>query len=55
MRSMQFERYGYDVLDIPLEEGILCLIKPPANNYWLHSIPTDTSTKCHIGVVFRNF
>ena len=54
-RSMRFERSGCEELDIPLEHGTLCLIKPPTNDYWLHSIPTDNSSNIRISLVFRNY
>lgn len=54
-RSMYFERYGYEQLDIPLDAGDLCIIKPPTNDYWLHSIPTDSTKNTRISLIFRNF
>lgn len=54
-RAMRFERRGYEALDIPLEKGTLCLINPPTNDYWLHSIPADDSSHVRISLVFRNF
>ena len=55
MRSMRFERNHFDMLDIPLESGALCVINPPTNDYWLHSIPTDTTTNIRISLIFRNY
>lgn len=40
-------------LDIPLNSGMLCLLKPPTNDRWLHSIPKDNSTTYRISLVFR--
>ena len=54
-RAMRFERRGYDTLDISLESGTLCLINPPTNEHWLHSIPADDSVGVRISLVFRNF
>jgi alkylated DNA repair dioxygenase AlkB len=54
-RKMRFERSGCETLDILLESGMLCLINPPTNDYWLHSIPTDTTKNPRISLVFRNF
>jgi alkylated DNA repair dioxygenase AlkB len=54
-RAMRFERTGCEKLDIPLEDGALCVIKPPTNEYWLHSIPTDDTTGIRVSLVFRNF
>ena len=54
-RSMYFERRGYEQLDIPLVAGDLCIIKPPTNDYWLHSIPTDSTKNTRISLIFRNF
>ena len=54
-RTMRFERSNFDMLDIPLESGSLCLIKPPTNDYWLHSIPLDTTTNIRISLIFRNY
>lgn len=55
IRNMRFERKGYEVLDIALEGRMLCLINPPTNDYWLHSIPPDTTKNPRISLVFRNF
>lgn len=55
IRIMRFQRYGYEILDIPLESGMLCLINPPTNDYWLHSIPPDKTKNVRISLVFRNF
>ena len=54
-RAMRFERRGFDILDIPLKPGTLCIIKPPTNDYWLHSIPIDTTMNIRISLVFRHF
>lgn len=54
-RTMRFERSGCETLDIPLESGTLCLINPPTNDYWLHSIPSDATKNPRISLVFRNF
>ena len=54
-RIMRFERSGFEPVDIPLEKGDLCVINYPTNNYWLHSIPTDDSTKTRASLIFRNF
>lgn len=53
-RAMRFER-GSMKVDIPLAAGTLCLIRPPTNNYWLHSIPTDDTKGLRASLVFRNF
>ncbi len=52
-RVMRFERKGWETEDLLLEEGMLCLINPPTNDYWLHSIPPDNSTGRRISLVFR--
>jgi len=54
-RNMRFERSSYDDVEIPLQSGTLCLLNPPTNDYWLHSIPPDSSTSYRISLVFRNF
>lgn len=54
-RTMRFERAGYEPLDIPLPAGTLCLINPPTNDYWLHSIPADDTLNVRVSLVFRNF
>ena len=54
-RRMKFERNGFDSLDVELESGDLCLINPPTNNYWAHSIPTDTTKDVRVSLVYRNF
>lgn len=52
-RIMRFERRGWETQDILLEAGMLCLINPPTNDYWLHSIPIDKTTTPRISLVFR--
>ncbi len=53
-RVMRFERGGYEMIDIPLTAGTLCLLQPPTNDYWLHSIPRDSTVAPRISLVFRN-
>lgn len=53
-RTMRFEK-GRDVKDFELPDGTLFLIHPPTNDKWLHSIPTDKTTRPRISLVFRNF
>jgi alkylated DNA repair dioxygenase AlkB len=53
-RTMRFER-GSKKVDIPLAAGTLCLIRPPTNNFWMHSIPVDDTKKVRASLVFRNF
>lgn len=52
-RVMRFERKDWETQDILLESGMLCLINPPTNDYWLHSIPTDKTTAPRVSLVFR--
>jgi alkylated DNA repair dioxygenase AlkB len=52
-RVMRFERKGWETQDILLDAGMLCLINPPTNDYWLHSIPADESTSPRVSLVFR--
>lgn len=52
-RVMRFERCGFPTKDYTLEAGTLCLIKPPTNDSWLHSIPTDATTTPRVSLVFR--
>lgn len=52
-RVMRFERGGTKH-DFALSSGTLCLLHPPTNDYWLHSIPVDASTEVRISLVFRN-
>ena len=54
-RIMRFERSGFEPIDIVLDKGDLCIINYPTNNYWLHSIPTDDTTKSRASLIFRNF
>lgn len=57
-RIMRFDKCNKSSpsLDIPLESGMLCLINPPTNDYWLHSIPATPALKeMRISLVFRNF
>jgi alkylated DNA repair dioxygenase AlkB len=54
-RIMRFERSGFEPIDIVLDKGDLCIINYPTNNYWLHSIPTDNTTKSRASLIFRNF
>ncbi len=53
-RNMCFERRGFPTQSIPLELGTLCVINPPTNDYWLHSIPEDDTTEPRISIVFRS-
>jgi alkylated DNA repair dioxygenase AlkB len=41
-------------IDVALKHGSLCLICPPTNDTWLHSIPKDNSKTPRISLVFRN-
>jgi len=53
-RIMRFERNGL-IYDIPLTNGSLCIIYPPTNNKWLHSIVCEKEIKTpRISLVFRN-
>lgn len=54
-RTMRFEKSNEAPLDISLSAGSLCLIQPPTNDFWLHSIPNDASTDIRISLVFRYF
>lgn len=53
-RVMRFERKGFEPINIDLDAGTLCLLQPPTNDYWLHSIPKDSTTTPRISLVFRN-
>lgn len=60
-RKMRFGKSGSsseeDQIDIPLSSGTLCLINPPTNDYWLHSIPvsrSNCSNTPRISLVYRN-
>jgi alkylated DNA repair dioxygenase AlkB len=53
-RIMRFSKAGYETVDIALPAGTLCLMNPPTNDYWLHSIPKDKTTAPRISLVFRN-
>jgi alkylated DNA repair dioxygenase AlkB len=52
-RTMRFENNG-KIIDIPLKSGSLCLINPPTNDYWLHSILKDDTTNPRVSMIFRN-
>ena len=57
-RIMRFESINSidgqkKIIDIPLNSGTLCLIKPHTNNKWLHSIEKDNSTTIRISLIFR--
>lgn len=53
-RTMRFER-GETAHDVVLSAGTLCLLYPPTNDYWLHSIPLDPAlTGVRFSLVFRN-
>jgi alkylated DNA repair dioxygenase AlkB len=52
-RIMRFDR-GHQHLEIELSAGTLCLLQPPTNDYWLHSIPKDSSTGTRLSLVFRH-
>jgi alkylated DNA repair dioxygenase AlkB len=51
-RTMRFERFGKK-FDVVLEQGTLCVINPPTNDYWLHSIPADDTTDPRASLIFR--
>ena len=53
-RTMRFERRGAVAIDISLPAGSLCLLQPPTNDHWLHSIPRDDTVTPRISLVFRN-
>jgi alkylated DNA repair dioxygenase AlkB len=53
-REMRFERHGCAPVSVPLTQGTLCLIQPPTNDHWLHSIPKDATTGWRMSLVFRN-
>jgi len=58
-RVMRFEygRYGQipdKTIDVALSRGTLCLIDPPTNDFWTHSIPKDSSTTARMSLIFRN-
>ena len=57
-RTMRFEEITNTnqpkIIDIPLTNGTLCLIDLPTNDFWLHSIPKDTTIGPRISLIFRN-
>ena len=53
-RTMQFDRAGFGSVNMPLSAGSLCLLQPPTNDSWLHSIPKDSTVNPRISLVFRN-
>jgi alkylated DNA repair dioxygenase AlkB len=58
-RVMKFDRIGVsngEPVEISLEAGSLCLLHPPTNDKWLHSIPKDPApTDKRLSVIFRNY
>ena len=53
-RIMRFERNGI-IYDLPLSSGSLCIIYPPTNEKWCHSIVCEDIPKGpRISLVFRN-
>lgn len=53
-RLMRFERNGI-IHDIELTNGSLCVIYPPTNDKWLHSIVCEKIERSpRISLVFRN-
>jgi alkylated DNA repair dioxygenase AlkB len=54
-RIMKFDsmRHPKKSYEIPLPSGSLCLINPPTNDCWLHSIPKDDTQHSRISVIFR--
>lgn len=53
-RTMRFDRFGKTV-DVPLVDGSLCLLMPPTNDHWCHSIPKDPRiAEKRMSLVFRN-
>lgn len=52
-RTMRFQRYE-NTVDFELLQGTLCLIRPPTNDYWLHSIPQDDTKTIRVSIIFRN-
>lgn len=55
-RVMRFERKGHRTHDILLESGTLCVMNPPTNDRWLHSIPILEGPDIgpRMSLVFRN-
>lgn len=54
-RVLMFSRCGYRDIEIPLKNGCLCLILPPTNNFWLHSVPVHAGlTGKRMSIVFRH-
>ena len=52
-RTMRFEK-GNKKIDCELKDGTLCIINPPTNDYYLHSIPEEKyKTNPRISVIFR--
>lgn len=54
-RIMTFNRLNENPVNFGLENGTLCLINPPTNYYWTHSISKNPYiTNPRISIVFRN-
>jgi alkylated DNA repair dioxygenase AlkB len=54
-RVMRFDRSGCTPAEIPLKAGSLCLMNPPTNDKWLHSIPADGTRGKRLSIIFRNY
>lgn len=53
-RTMKFENISSGtIVNCSLSQGTLCIINPPTNDFWLHSIPKDSTTEPRISVIFR--
>jgi alkylated DNA repair dioxygenase AlkB len=54
-RTMRFEHPSTEqIVDLPLETGSLCLMRPPTNDKWLHSILKDETETARMSLIFRN-
>jgi len=53
-RTLKFQRYNYDSVEIPLHDNSLYVIKPPTNDIWSHSIPKCDVKGVRYSLTFRN-
>lgn len=47
-----FNKNDKEKLCISLPPGSLCILKPPTNNYWMHSIAKDETTTPRISLTY---
>ncbi len=54
--TLNMGKYGSSpILKKSLENGSLCVIQPPTNDFFTHSIKKDESKNVRLSLTFRNY